>query len=180
MGEPKDDVVLHDGRTMLDHVLDAVAPLGLPVHLSTSLAPRAGQLARGLAVIPDADAFEGPLAAIGRAMTALPGTGLVVVGCDQPLLEARLLGRLLPTDGDPRPAFLVDGGGASLAPLPGYYPAGLAAALASAIASGERSPRRWASTRPCRLEPVASADLALLRSFNSRAELVEAGLVRPG
>lgn len=175
MGTPKDAVALADGRTMLEHVLAALRPLNLPIHLSTAAAPSAYQLSHGLPIIADAESFAGPLAAAAHALAHIDAHGLLVVCCDQPLLQTRLLAELLPTHGDERPAFFADAAGASLAPFPGYFPRSAAASIADALAAGVRSPRRWSATHDCRFVGLTAEETATIRSLNSPEDLMAGG-----
>ena len=176
MGEPKDRLVLADGRTRLQHVLAAVEPLGLPILVSGGVAA-AGSQVEGLPTVADAVPFEGPLVAIHRALTACAPDDLLVVCCDQPRLTPDVLGRLLPADGDERPAFLRCADGEELSPFPGFFPAAALKGLSDAVEAGERSPRRWLRTQCCRWETVSSEERELLRSFNDRESLRSARLL---
>lgn len=181
MGMPKHEVVLADGRPMIDHVLAAVAPLGLPIHLSVSNEVPRSLDRLGLPLIPDVAEYEGPLAAIAQALSSLRVAGLLVVCCDQPNLRAEVMRRLLPGTGEDSlaPTFFSLLGRASLAPFPGYFPASSLGALKRAIAHGERSPRHWiASTRTKWIE-VDEQDGATMASFNTREALEAIGLLVP-
>lgn len=177
MGAPKHDVVLADGRTMLDHVLSSVAGLGLPINLSVSGEVAPSMADHDLPLIVDSSDFEGPLVAVAQALSSLHVKGLLVVGCDQPLLRADVVRRLLPSEGDAdSPTFFSLLGRASLAPFPGYFPASCLAAMKRAIAHGERSPRHWIASTKTRWIEVDEAEAATMASFNTPESLLAAGL----
>jgi molybdopterin-guanine dinucleotide biosynthesis protein A len=158
MGAPKESVTLRDGCSMIQWVCRTLEPLGLPILLATGTEPSPFLLRTGLPVIPDRSPFEGPLSAIGNALRCSDRDGLLVVCCDQPLLDPRSLRELLPGEfGDARPAHFVSGDGRDLGPFPGYFPALCLSSIQAALASGERSPRRWLSSqerRQVRLDPT--------------------------
>lgn len=179
MGRPKDEVILRDGRAMRDHVLDALRPLGIPLRLSTGTEPRTGQTAAGLTVVPDETPYEGPLAAIVHALECGVEDGLLVVCCDQPMLNSDLLRRLLPSQPHGRPTFFETADGQRLDPFPGYFPRALLNSMKEALTAGERSPRRWAKTESPIYKTLAAGEQAALCSFNSAEELRAAGLIPP-
>jgi molybdopterin-guanine dinucleotide biosynthesis protein A/ferredoxin len=180
MGTPKEDVRLADGRCMLDHVLDALRPLGIPVRLSISVEATTRQLATEVELLPDAVAYEGPLAAVSHALERCTEDGLLVVCCDQPLLRTDLLERLLPLNPTRRPAFFQPDSGGTILPFPGYFPRSLLHSMQEALAAGERSPRRWAQDHSCLCIRATPEEEFSLRSFNSKTELHEAGLLPNG
>ncbi len=176
MGSPKPNVKLHDGRTMLAHVLDSILPLGVPVHLSVEKDHAFLEHWSHLPVIRDAEEYPGPLAAITQALGAIEADELLVVCCDQPMLQADLLRRLVDSAID-LPTFFRDAQGRGIAPFPGIYPASLLTAMRDALSKGERSPRRFVETRECTWVDIDAAETALLASFNSMDELARAGLL---
>lgn len=179
MGAPKPSLLLADGSTLLGHVLGAVEPLHLPVVLGADPAPEPGLLALGLPVIADDTPHEGPLVAIGKALRDTGARGLLAICCDQPLLRADILARLLPPPGDAAAAFFRVPGEDAPLPFPGYYPAAEATSIARALAAGERSPRRWAAATDFRSIALDSTEAATLTSCNTPDDLTAAGLLPP-
>ncbi len=177
MGAPKEAVLLDDLRPMIQHVLDAVRPLGFPVFVSCRAEP--GEFLRGLGppLIPDAEAFKGPLAAVARGLEVSGARRLMVVCCDQPLLRTDLLRRLVDAT-DERPAFFGNGSGRSLAPFPGVFPASALPAMREALAAGVRSPRYWLDRQNCRRVTISESGEATLVSINTMGQLAE--VKRPG
>ena len=73
------------GRTLLEQVLDRLAPLGRPVLLVGG-GPVPGALRRTVPVLPDAPDAEGPLAGLLALLRHAPEHAWLTVGCDQPAL----------------------------------------------------------------------------------------------
>lgn len=178
MGEPKHAVRLADGRTMIAHVLAALEPLGLPIHIASEPGCPPDLCGLGHPVLQDEQPHEGPLVVVALALIRLEVDGLLVVCCDQPLLGPETLRRLLPAHpGDRRPAVFAPPGAPGPLPFPGYYPSATLPSILAELLSGGRSPRRWLASRECR--PIAAGvdESATLKSFNTRAELAAAGLL---
>jgi len=176
MGMPKPNVTLREGRTMLAHVLDAVRMLEIPVHLSVESGATGNAAAPGVPVIPDREDYCGPLVAIAHALDHLAVGRLLVVCCDQPLLQCGLLRQLVDQSRE-HPTFFRDDNGMEHTPFPGVFPIDSHAAMKAAIARGEKSPRRFAASVECEWVTINAEEAMTLRSFNSRAQLIEAGLL---
>lgn len=178
MGEPKHAVRLADGRAMIAHVLAALEPLGLPIHIASERDCPPDLCGLGYPVLQDEQPHEGPLAAVALALIRLEVDGLLVVCCDQPLLGPETLRRLLPVyPGDRRPAAFTPADTSDPLPFPGYYPSATLPAILAELLSGGRSPRRWLASRECRRIAAGADEAATLKSFNTRAELAAAGLL---
>lgn len=144
MGQPKQDVRLPDGRTMLDAVEEAMRPIvGSIVHLGE--APGAQRRARRvLADIGDGDA--GPVGGL-RALAAAADAGddaaaFLVCPCDMPHLAPGPLRRLLRLDAAVARVF-AGTDGRDFEPLPLVLTrTGLDAIARGAAASDERSLHR--------------------------------------
>ncbi len=76
------------GRSLLDHMLDLLAQGGVRPSIVS------GQYA-GYPCIPDAAPDGGPIAGLLAVVEALPGRRLLFVPIDMPLLDPRLIRRLL-------------------------------------------------------------------------------------
>ena len=182
MGEAKWAVRLKDGRTMLEHVADALRPLGLPIAVAgppEGLGEAAAMLP-DLPLIRDAVHYEGPLAALEHLMSQTRAEVLLLVGCDQPLLRTDDLRRLLAAAMQAhRPAFFTTGEGQRLDPLPGAYHRDQWPAVVEAMAAGVRSPRQWLADMQCEWIAIDGAGARAAVSFNTRQQLAAAGLLPP-
>ncbi len=180
MGWAKWAVRLNDGRTMLDHVADALRPLGFPMAVAgppEGLGDTIG-LPPDLTLIRDAESYEGPLAALEHLMRQTRADVLLLAGCDQPLLRTDDLRRLLAAATETRrPAFFMSDQGERLDPLPGAYHRDQFASMGEALAAGVRSPRQWLAEVECEWVVVDEAGARAASSFNTREQLVAAGLI---
>jgi molybdopterin-guanine dinucleotide biosynthesis protein A len=86
-----------DGRLLIEHALDAVRSVASDVIVVTSPGASPRLLSRGVDVVRDANAFEGPLAGLATGLAALDPAiePVVVVGGDMPTLVTAVLERLL-------------------------------------------------------------------------------------
>ncbi len=175
MGAFKEGVCLPDGRTMMEAVLSAVEGCcpSVAVVGTCSGFDCAGR--PGLTHLLDEHPGLGPLAGMEALLASGLARGYLVAACDQPLLTAGLLARLL--DGPTGSArFFKDGStGEELDPLPGYFPEGWLPAVRAALEEGRRSFRGLVRTLPAAWVPVSSDERALLASVNTPEELVGLG-----
>lgn len=171
MGSPKEGLRLPDGRPMMEAVLaavegccPAVAVVGASVGFDCAGRP-------GLVHILDEHPGMGPLAGLEALLSSGLARGYLVAACDQPLLAAGLLARLL--DGPPREAcFFRDGAtGEELDPLPGYFPEAWLPPTREALQAGRRSFRALVRTLPARWVPASADERAALASLNSPEDL---------
>ncbi len=77
------------GRTVLERVLEVVCPFVDDVAIVGPWAPD------GFTVSPEAWRYDGPLAGMSWGMSKVGTEYTLLIGCDHPLLEPQLLGRLL-------------------------------------------------------------------------------------
>jgi molybdopterin-guanine dinucleotide biosynthesis protein A len=128
-----------DGRSMLEHAIDAVRPVVDEVLVV--VAPDATPtLSTGVRLVRDDRAFEGPLAGVATGLAATDAEIVLVVAGDMPSMVSMVLRRLLATvvapDG-PDAAVLASGDGSR--PLPMVMRRTPAQAIAdSLLAAGER------------------------------------------
>lgn len=175
MGEPKHRVALPDGRSMIEHVLDAVRPLGLPIRISCATEPDSFLRQLCVPLLPDREPHQGPLHALALCLEESSAKRQLVVSCDQVRLTTRLLARLLEQP-DERPAFFELPGIERLHPFPGLFPRSLLAQVMRAVASSERSPRRFLASVECRWVPIDQTGAAQCRSYNTPNDLQRDGL----
>jgi molybdopterin-guanine dinucleotide biosynthesis protein A len=95
MGEPKAGMMLA-GRPLIAYPIDAVRAAGLdPVVVAKPNIPLPDV---GCPVIHDGDATTHPAAGVLAALTAGDGAPLVVIACDMPFVEPKLIGFLAGLD----------------------------------------------------------------------------------
>ena len=120
-------------ETMLQRVVRIVSP---EVDGVTVVA-RAGQvLLGGTSAVFDRDEFQGPLAALAAGMEGAQADQYLVAGCDQPLLEAKLIPFLMDHIGVALAVVPVLGGG--LVPTFAVYHRDVIEAAKALLDSGER------------------------------------------
>ncbi|MDA0797189.1 MAG: molybdenum cofactor guanylyltransferase [Chloroflexi bacterium] len=137
MGSPKASLLLN-GRSLLHHVLDAVAPIADQVIVVRSaLYPLPPIDQTNVKVLVDEAPGEGPLRALATAFSHTRSKHVVAVGCDMPFLNPILMSRL---------ASLIDGYDAAVPIVEGrqqplhaaYRTAAASIAADDALRRGER------------------------------------------
>ncbi len=92
MGEDKSFVPL-SGRPLVEHTLERVSRLGLPVHIITNQPAAYSQY--GLPMFTDVIPAKGSLGGLYTALTRSPTPWTLCVACDMPFLNVALLEDLL-------------------------------------------------------------------------------------
>lgn len=129
-----------DGRTVLDHVIDAMAALADDIVV----VGRAGRRP-GVRYVPDDEPGAGPLAGLASGLAAIEDDVALVVGGDMPLLRADVLRRLVSMVGGvvgAEGAVLAERGVARPLPIAVRRDPGLAAVTGS-LALADRSLRAF-------------------------------------
>ena len=132
------------GRAILDRQLDALAPIFPPGSIAVVLAAAADDAeaapfaGRGLVVLRDREAGQGPLAGLAAALAWADGALLFALACDMPSVETRavelVVARARASGADV--ALPVAGGRAQ--PLFACYSARAASIVDGALAAGRR------------------------------------------
>jgi molybdopterin-guanine dinucleotide biosynthesis protein A len=173
MGQAKDELRLENGRTFLEHIIKVLTPLELPITLSVGEQATRAQIDLGLDIVRDTSPFRGPLSAIARAWQLRGQVDLIVVCCDQILLTADIPRQLIAAaEGRESPTFTVSGRGQFLNPFPGYFPALSRESIEGSLATGNRSPKRWADTQAVLTIGITPSESHQVLSFNSFEDLV--------
>lgn len=135
MGEDKATLELA-GRSLLQRALDALRGLDAPIVLATG--PRDRYSGTGLVRVQDAPDTAGPAAGLIAAIESMPAKRYVLVACDMPRLDARLLDRLVAraAEGDLDACFFQSKSGRE--PLCAVYSRRILDQLRSAQARGKR------------------------------------------
>jgi len=146
------------GRTMIEHVIERLAPQvgNLMINANSPLETYA---ALGYPVVPDADDdFLGPLAGILAAMRSARTAFVLTVPCDTPLLAPDLADRLWHAVDRAGAELAVAHDGDRLQPVFALITTSLADSLARYMARGGRKIDRWYETH--RLATVDFSDAA--------------------
>lgn len=139
-----------DGRTLLEHAIAAVSEVADEVIVSGAAHPwRAlpDVVAGSIRTVPDAEAFQGPLAGLSSALQATTTGVAIVVGGDMPGLVPEVLRAMvdrLAADEDLDAVLLADPSGTAEPPRRQALPVAIDVARASAaaldaLAAGDRS-----------------------------------------
>lgn len=177
MGTPKESVILHDGRPMIEHVAEALSPVCTSIMISGDCPGYSGSMLADVPHLPDRRPGEGPLAALEAILLSGMGERYLAVSCDQALLRAEILVPLAQMAGR-YPAFFRAKDRRPHDPFPGIYPATLAAAVSEALDCDVRSIRDFMRTCECRFIPIEAEAEQFLESFNTMQSLRDAGLLR--
>jgi molybdopterin-guanine dinucleotide biosynthesis protein A len=154
MGQPKADLAW-DGRTFLAHILETLEPIVDQRVVVAAVEQSLDGLPPSVRVLRDVNSHEGPLVALGLALTELMGRAdaVFLTGCDNPLLPAVVVRELFEQlksfdavmltgeDGLPRPLTAV------------YRPAACVLPVQELVADGERRLRAVVSHLRTRLVP---------------------------
>ncbi|MCC6477497.1 molybdenum cofactor guanylyltransferase [bacterium] len=166
MGRPKEGVLLPDGRTMLQAVIERVTRI-CPVKV---LSGESVNLPNVLNV-QDTTPGLGPMAGLEAILASGVAERYLIAACDQPLLGEAVLERLV---GEPRARVVVPrGANGFLYPLPGVYDRSVLAQVSERIEKRELSLIRLLSDVGARAIDVSEDEEESLRSFNTPDELQE-------
>ena len=176
MGQPKEGILLRDGRPMIEHVAEALSPVCSEIIILGDCRGYHGELLADASRLPDRVTCYGPLAGLDALLASGIAKRYLVVSCDQPLLTPVLLGDLASSAGR-SPAFFRSTDGEEFDPFPGIYPESIQARLEFFMAMGERSVRRFLRKGPLQWITLADEDRPQLRTMNSAEDLRECELL---
>ena len=172
MGEAKEGVRLWRGRPMIEYAVLTLQQLCRQVVIVGRCVGYEPPPERPIVRIPDVRPGNGPLCGIEALLRSGLDTGYVVVACDQPLLSAELLRRLVAGDPDGA-ALLRPADGRWLGPFPGYFPAAWLTHVEAVVAAGRHSVRAVAERGPVRWVPISADEERLLRSVDTPQDVAE-------
>jgi molybdopterin-guanine dinucleotide biosynthesis protein A len=131
MGQPKEGVVMWDGRPMMAHMLDVLRPISSKIVIIGKCNGFSVPNEPNIIHLQDRHPGHGPLSALDALLASDLAHRYLVVSCDQPLLNPKLLNQLVSTVGGF--AFFRTKSGIRLDPFPGIYPSWLLSAVESAL-----------------------------------------------
>ncbi len=156
MGRPKEWLTV-GSRTLLEHTLDTLRQIVQPIIVSARVRQTLPTLPPSVCVVYDRVEGRGPLEGISMGLAALQGRcqAAFVCACDQPLLSAEVIARLIARLGD-APAVVpeVDG---RLQPLTAVYRLTTVDTVRRLLESGER--RAAAFARQCEARVIPASEL---------------------
>lgn len=135
MGRDKAHLLVGD-ETLIERALRIVSALTPDVVLACGREPRYADLGRPL--VCDRFPGAGPLAGLEAALSAAPAGYVVVLACDMPRADARLLERLLQHARTHDLDVALSRSGAGVEPLCGVWSTSMAPHVRAALERGER------------------------------------------
>ncbi|MEK7285764.1 MAG: molybdenum cofactor guanylyltransferase [Nitrospirota bacterium] len=171
MGQPKEGILLSDGRPMIAHVMapllevcEKIVIIGNCRGVNLPSLPQ-------LIALPDEAPGMGPLYAIATLLKSeIDLHGYMVTACDQPFLTAALLRRLIRAESI-GPCIFQRSVSTMLTPLPGYYPACWLPEIQKQLLLGERSLCRAIQNSTPSFLPLSDTEEPLLRNINTPDDL---------
>ncbi len=143
MGGVDKGLVEFNGRPLIRHVIDAIAPQvrNLIINANRNLVQYQGF---GYPVVADSISdFQGPLAGFLAAMQVVMTSHIVTVPCDGPLLADDLVSRLVAARERESAEIAVAHDGQRLQPVYALIPVALKQSLTDYLAGGDRKIDRW-------------------------------------
>ncbi len=122
MGQPKEGVVMPDGRRMIEHVIASLSQVCDRIVIVGTCKGFSIPSETGFLHLQDATPGMGPLAAVATLLrSGISTEGYLVTACDQPFLTADLLYLLVKTRSSV-PRIFSSESEELPTPFPGYYP----------------------------------------------------------
>lgn len=158
MGTDKSKLVYQDGKTEVQRLADLCHGLHLPVSISVrQAAPQAQQ--QGCPLIPDRFMGMGPMGAICSAFLTAPDTAWLVLACDLPLLDARVIEKLVANRAPSRAATAIRGPESKWPePLVAIYEPRAYRRLLDFLSMGYACPRKMLINSDTKVVPLESAE----------------------
>lgn len=170
MGQAKDRLLLADGRSMLQHVLDSMLSVCKEVIVAGPQLPVQFNENERVHFIQDNFPGQGPLAGVEAILSSGYASGYIVAACDQPLLREDVLKMLIPDDPE-MPCFFDLAESGIMQPFPGYYPVGWLSDIRDSLRRNRRSLKALIADSDVILKPIGASAADSLKSINTVADL---------
>ena len=139
MGQPKEGVMMPDGRKMIEPIIAALSDVCGQIVIVGGCRGFSIPIESGLIHLPDTTPGSGPLAAILTLLqSGINKNGYIVTACDQPYITTDLI-HLLVQNLSNVPCILKPSPGERLTPFPGYYPVTWRIEVEHYLQAGEQS-----------------------------------------
>lgn len=173
MGQPKEGVVMPDGRQMIEHLIEPLSQVCKQIVIVGACRGFIIRPESALLHLPDTTPGMGPLAAIAALLqSGIDKDGYIVSACDQPYITADLL-RLLAQKSSDLPSILQPIEGEILTPFPGYYPVLWLLEIEKQLQAGERSICRALQESRVTYIPFPKEWKGSLRNLNTPTDLLQ-------
>lgn len=174
MGSPKHALRLSDGRSMIEHVADALrGACGDLTHDIIVLGPASvlnDVSMRGATTIADNEPDRGPLGGIEALLSSGIAEHYLLCACDTPLLTAGLLRRLRTQTNEPITMFRVEGA-EKCEPVPMRISANVLNDVRQRLYSDDRSIHSFAYSLPREEINISAEDARQLWNINTPGDL---------
>lgn len=170
MGRTKDKIVLKDGRTMIQCVLDALLPVCNEVIVAGPELPLNLKEDERVHFIKDNFPGQGPLSGVEAILSSGYASGYIIAACDQPLLSEEILRLIVPEDRE-MPTFFDLSEEGIMQPFPAYYPVNWLSDIRDSLRRNRRSLKSLIADSDVILKPINKEHASRLRSFNTPDDL---------
>lgn len=181
MGAPKEDALLWDNRSMIEHVFETLACVTSKIVL---VGRQKDINLQNTVILEDSIPYRGPLSGLETLLSSNIDNAYLVVACDQPLITQDLLWLLLGEKSKSMKLVIEQypaGGKEQIDPFPGYYPATYLPIIRQVMAKGIFSMygfiRELIQTsrkkEDCGIKwlPITKEQKAQIKSINSPSDL---------
>lgn len=170
MGKPKDRIILPDGRTMIQRVIDVLLGFCNEVIVAGPALPDALIEDERLHFVKDNFSGSGPLAGIEAILSTGLAKGYLIAACDQPMIKEETLRLLLPDDRE-MPCFFDNSKEGYIQPFPGYYPVSWLPEIRDSLRRNRRAIKSLIADSDVILRVADAQTMRSLQSVNTPEEL---------
>ncbi len=170
MGQSKDRLLLADGRSMIQHVLDRLLTVCKEIIVAGPELPVQLDEDERVHFVKDNFPGQGPLAGVEAILSSGYASGYIIAACDQPCLKEELLKMLIPDDPD-MPCFFDLAENGIMQPFPGYYPVSWLPDIRDSLRRNRRSLKALIADSDVILKPIEAVLADSLKSINTSEDL---------
>ncbi len=170
MGEPKDLIILPDGRNMLQCLIDIMLPVFGELVIAGPPIPLPPLYESKINFVKDNHPGCGPLSGIEAILSSGIARGYIIAACDQPLLTASILKKLKPDD-PVIPVFFDHLNEGYIQPFPGYYPVSWLPDIRDSLRRNRRAIKSLIADCDVLLKEISSDEAKKLKSINTKEDL---------
>ncbi len=136
MGEPKEGVLLWDGRSMMEHLIDVLSKSCREVLIVGEPKGVNIKLRKDIKIVPDHNPGSGPLGGLETILRSGLDSEYLVIACDQPLLTIELVQKLIKSTPSSNVRLFTSESFHTVNPFPGIYPSALLSHVQQSIQKG--------------------------------------------
>ena len=173
MGLPKPDILLTDGRSMLEHVLETLSLVCKQIVIVGEWKKGENEKEenkKGIIQIADYIPGLGPLEGIGTLLSSNLDSEYLIVACDQPFLTTELLLKLVEKSSTSLQLFNFEDD-KKIQPFPGYYPVSCLSYIKKSIELGKNAMHEFIRSTPVNWIQMSKDSEQFVKSINTPEEL---------